>query len=376
MKISCLQENLNRGLAIVQRAVATRTTLPITNNVMLTTENGQLKLSATNLEIAITTWVGADIEEEGSITVPARLLTEFVGSLPPEKTDLTILENRQLELTCARQQGRISGQESDDFPPIPSIGDGNTIEIDPDELRSAIQRVVFAAATDEARPVLTGVHTSIEGDTLTLAAADGFRLAVNNLSLSDPISEKIEAIVPARSYNELVRLLVDQKEPVKITFNPERSQVLFKLESVEMVSQLIQGQFPNFNQLIPETTDSKATIDTNNFLQAMRTASIFARDGNGIVRLSIEPGEDQSTGKVNLTARSEEVGENTGEIDAEIEGTSAQIAFNSRYLTDVLNVIGTGQVVLETTNPSSPGVVRPLGSDTYIHVVMPMFVQW
>ena len=286
MKISCLQENLNRGLAIVQRAVATRTTLPITNNVMLTTENGQLKLSATNLEIAITTWVGADIEEEGSITVPARLLTEFVGSLPPEKTDLTILENRQLELTCARQQGRISGQESDDFPPIPSIGDGNTIEIDPDELRSAIQRVVFAAATDEARPVLTGVHTSIEGDTLTLAAADGFRLAVNNLSLSDPISEKIEAIVPARSYNELVRLLVDQKEPVKITFNPERSQVLFKLESVEMVSQLIQGQFPNFNQLIPETTDSKATIDTNNFLQAMRTASIFARDGNGIVRLS------------------------------------------------------------------------------------------
>lgn len=376
MKISCLQENLNRGLAIVQRAVATRTTLPITNNVMLTTENGQLKLSATNLEIAITTWVGADIEEEGSITVPARLLTEFVGSLPPEKTDLTILENRQLELTCARQQGRISGNESDDFPPIPSIGDGNTIEIDPDELRSAIQRVVFAAATDEARPVLTGVHTSIEGDTLTLAAADGFRLAVNNLSLADPISEKIEAIVPARSYNELVRLLVDQKEPVKITFNPERSQVLFKLESVEMVSQLIQGQFPNFNQLIPETTDSKATIDTNNFLQAMRTASIFARDGNGIVRLSIEPGEDQNTGKVNLTARSEEVGENTGEIDAEIEGSSAQIAFNSRYLTDVLNVIGTGQVVLETTNPSSPGVIRPLGSDTYIHVVMPMFVQW
>jgi len=376
MKISCLQENLNRGLSIVGRAVATRTTLPITNNVMLTTENGQLKLSATNLEIAITTWVGADVEEEGSITVPARLLTEFVGSLPPEKTDLTILENRQLELTCARQQGRISGNESDDFPPIPSIGDGTTIEIDPDELRSAIQRVVFAAATDEARPVLTGVHTSVQDDTLTLAAADGFRLGVNKLNLSDPISDNIEAIVPARSYNELVRLLGDQKEAVQITFNPERSQVLFKLESVEMVSQLIQGQFPNFNQLIPETTDSKATIDTNNFLQAMRTASIFARDGNGIVRLSIEPGEDQSPGKVSLTARSEEVGENTGEIDAEIEGSSAQIAFNSRYLTDVLNVIGTGQVVLETTNPSSPGVIRPLGSDTYTHVVMPMFVQW
>jgi DNA polymerase-3 subunit beta len=376
MKISCLQENLNRGLSIVGRAVATRTTLPITNNVMLTTENGQLKLSATNLEIAITTWVGADIEEEGSITVPARLLTEFVGSLPPDKTNLTILENRQLELTCARQKGRISGSESDNFPPIPSIGDGTTVEIDPDELRSAIQRVVFAAATDEARPVLTGVHTSIEDNTLTLAAADGFRLAVNNLNLSNSVTEKIEAIVPARSYNELVRLLGDQKEPVQITFNPDRSQVLFQLNNAEMVSQLIQGQFPNFNQLIPETTDSKATIDTNNFLQAMRTASIFARDGNGIVRLSIESGEDQAPGKLSLTARSEEVGENTGEIDAQIEGSSTQIAFNSRYLTDVLNVIGTGQVVLETTNPSSPGVVRPLGSDTYIHVVMPMFVQW
>ena len=143
-----------------------------------------------------------------------------------------------------------------------------------------------------------------------------------------------------------------------------------------MVSQLIQGQFPNFNQLIPESTESKATIDTNNFLQAMRTASIFARDGNGIVRISIEPGEDQSPGKLSLTARSEEVGENTGEIDAEIEGISTQIAFNSRYLTDVLNVIGTDQVVLETTNPSSPGVIQPLGSDTYTHVVMPMFVQW
>lgn len=376
MKVSCLQENLNRGLTTVGRAVATRTTLPITNNVMLTTEGGQLKLAATNLEIAITAWIGAQVEEEGSITVPARLLTEFVGSLPPERADMELLENRQLEVRCARQQARLSGNESDDFPPIPTVGDGVTVEIAAEELRTAIQSVVFAAATDEARPVLTGVYTALEGDTLTLAAADGFRLAVNKLALAEAVESTVEAIVPARSFNELVRLLGDQEEPVRITFNAQRSQVLFQLKGIEMVSQLIQGQFPNFQQLIPESRDSRAVIDAAEFLRATRTASIFARDGNGIVRVIVEPGEDGTPGKVQLIARSEEVGENTGEVDAFVEGPDAKIAFNSRYLTDVLNVIGRGQVVLETTNPSSPGVIRPVDSDTYTHVVMPMFVQW
>ncbi len=376
MKVSCLQENLSKGLSTVSRAVSTRTTLPITNNVLIATDEGRLKLSATNLEIAITAWIGAKVEEEGAITVPARLLSEFVGSLPPEKVDMELQENKRLQIDCARQQARLSGQDADDFPPIPRVGQGVTVELNADDLRAAIQRVAFSAATDESRPVLTGVHTSIAGDTLTMAAADGFRLAVNKLALSTPVEEKIEAIIPARSYRELDRLLADHEGAVTVTFNTQRSQVLFQMKNVEMVSQLIQGTFPNYKQLIPERYDTRAVVEAGEFLRVTKTAAIFARDGNGIVRLYLEPSQNEAAGQVKLEARSEEVGENTGKIDAQVDGQAAKIAFNSRYLTDVLNILGKGKVALEISNPSSPGVIRSTESDSYTHVVMPMFVQW
>ncbi|MDO8568254.1 MAG: DNA polymerase III subunit beta, partial [Dehalococcoidales bacterium] len=204
MKLSCLQENLNRGLSIVGRAVATRTTLPITNNVLLATDEGRLKLVATNLEVAISCWIGAKIEEEGSITVPARLLTEFVSSLPNDKIDMALsAKTKVLQLTCARYEARISGMDAKDFPPIPRIEDGITTRVEVDALRQAINQVAFAAATEESRPVLTGVDAQFEGDTLTLAAADGFRLAVRKLTTTDKVKEKTEVIIPARTLGEL-----------------------------------------------------------------------------------------------------------------------------------------------------------------------------
>ncbi len=377
MKLSCLQENLNRGLSIVGRAVATKTTLPITSNILLVTEKSRLKLAATNLEIAISYWLGAKVEEEGAITIPARLLTDFVNSLPNDKIGITLSpKNKVLELKCARFEGRINGVDANEFPPIPSIGEGVMTRIDPEALRLAISQVVFAAATEETRPVLTGIHCEFDGNTLTLAAADGFRLAVHKAPLAEPVTERTEVIIPARALAELHRLIMDQEEPVELTINPNKSQALFRLKDIEMVSQLIQGTFPNYNQLIPEGYTTRAEVSLAEFAKATKTAAIFAREGSAIVRLQITPGEELTPGKLVLSARTEEVGDNMGEVDATVEGEEAKIAFNSKFLSDVLGVIHEERVTVEITSPSSPGVIRPIGVDNYIHVVMPMFVQW
>jgi DNA polymerase-3 subunit beta len=376
MKLSCLQENLSKGLGIVGRAVATRATLPITNNVLIATDESRLKLSATNLEMAISHWIGAKVEEEGAITVPARLLTEFVNSLPAgEKIDMKLV-GKTLELRCARFEARISGVDANDFPPIPKVDEGIKTKVEIAALRQAINQVVFAAATEESRPVLTGVDAQFEDKVVSLAAADGFRLAVYRMPLTTAVKEKAEVIIPSRTLNELNRLIGDDEETVDITVNPNKSQVMFHLKKTQLVSQLVQGTFPKYSQLIPQSFAGRATVTVNEFLRACKMASIFARDGSGIVRLIMTPGGELTPGKITVSSKSEELGEDIGEIDATVEGQESKIAFNGKYLTDVLSVLKEAKVTLETTNPSSPGVIKPVGSDNYIHVVMPMFVQW
>jgi DNA polymerase-3 subunit beta len=377
MKLSCLQENLSRGLGVVGRAVATRTTLPITNNVLLATDQSRLKLVATNLEMAISYWIGAKVEEEGTITVPARLLTEFVNSLPNDKIDIDLSpRTKTLALKCARFEARISGVDAKDFPPIPAINEGINTKVEVEALGQAISQVAFAAASEESRPVLTGVDAQFDNDVLTLAAADGFRLAVYKLPLTNAVMEKVEVIIPARTLTELNRMMADGSEVVDITINPNKSQALFRLKDTELVSQLVQGNFPQYTQLIPQSYNTRVIIDVAEFLRATKTASIFARDGNGIVRLMAASGSELTPGKLTVSARSEEIGDDVGEIDATVEGEETKIAFNGKYLIDVLGVIREPRVALETTNPSSPGVIRPVGMDNYVHVVMPMFVQW
>ena len=375
MKLSCLQENLNKGLSIIGRAVASRTTLPITQNVLITTDQSQLKLAATNLEIAISCWIGAKIENEGSITIPARVLTEFVGSLPSDIISLN-LKHHTLELKCGRYEARINGLDAADFPPIPQVGDDFSTKVKSEDLKLAINQVAFAAATEESRPVLTGVQTEFEGSKLTMAAADGFRLAVHRANLIEPVKDKVAMIIPAKAYHELNRLMGSEDQEIEITLNSQKSQVLFKLKGIEMVSQLIQGNFPNYSQLIPQTYGTKARIDVAEFLRAIKMAAIFARDGSGIARVIIAPGATVEAGKITISARADEIGDNVGEIDALVDGEAAKIAFNARYLADVLSVVKQAQVSLEVSTPSNPGVIRPVGADNYDHVVMPMFVQW
>ncbi len=375
MQIRCLQENLSHGLGIVQRGVATRTTLPITQHVLLATDEGRLKLSATNLEIAISTWVGGEITEEGALTIPARTLIDSVNSLGPQTLEVnTIGDGRAIEVTGDRIKLSINGANANEFPPIPSIGEGVSTRISGSVLRDAIHQVALAAAVEDSRPVLTGVNVELEGSTITLAAADGFRLAVRNAKLLDPVGEKLSVIIPARTLTEVERL-IDGDDPIDIVINTQRSQALFRVKDVELVSQLTQGTFPNYRQLIPQERSTGAVVNLAELRRAARTAAIFAQGGSGIIRLIIDP-ESGESGKLTISARSDELGESTGDIEADVEGPEGKIAFNSRFLSDVLNVIGRERVALEMTTSSSPGVIRPLDDPDYVHVVMPMFVQW
>ena len=380
MRLSCLQENLNRGLTVIGRAVATRTTLPITHNVLMSTDNGRLKLSATNLELAISTWVGGVIEVEGSLTVPARLLTEFVSSLGSESIDLDSENNAKvLEIKCGRFEATISGTDSEEFPPIPSVDQGIRVQVDSQTLKTGINQTVVAAATEESRPVLTGIKLEVNEDQFTLAAADGFRLAVYKGNVERAVDEPISVIIPARTLTEISRFIGDQQELIDVVVSPSGAQALFRLTNVEVVTQLIHGNFPTFAEILEDAMkDTKTTVDVelDKFLSATRSASIFARDSSGIVRMKLSPGEGDNSGQITISSRAEELGENIGEIDGLVTVEESQIAFNSKYLLDVLSAIKTDNVSLTTSGPSRAGVFKATDSDHYMHLVMPMFVQW
>lgn len=383
MKLSVLQENLVKGLSIVGRAVATKGTLTALANVMLSTDQGRLKLSATNLEIGINAWVGAKVEDDGAITVPARLLSDYAGNLPNERIDMElILRTHTLTLACARVKTNMRGADAEEFPLIPVVTDTPTLMIAPDLLKEMIAQVAFAAASDESRPVLAGVLASFDGPagTFTLAAADGFRLSVRTVTLPDMGPEKVDVIVPAKTLHEVARILSTIETAgdgaVEITVTPARNQILFHMNDVDVVSRLIDGQFPNYQQIIPKASKTHTVLDTQGFLRSTRRASVFARDSANVVRLAITPADEASPGKVTISATAAEIGDNEEELDATVEGEAATVAFNARYLADVLNVLDTAQATLDTAGPSSPGVLRPAGADIQsTHVIMPMHVN-
>ena len=372
MNISVMQEHLARGLGIVSRAVSTRATLPVLANVLLKTENSGLKLTATNLEIGINCWVPGKVTEEGEITVPAKLLTDLVASLPNQRIDLVLSQkDRTLKLTCANNRSSIKGIEADEFPVVAAIGDQPATSVDARVLREALGEVVFAAASDESRPILTGVLTKLAGDRMTLAAADNYRIAVRNLTLDRPVNPEITIVVPGRSYAELMRILPDAESPIEITVTPNKSQVLFHVEGIDLVSRLIEGQFPNYEPVIPASHSSRAVIDREAFLAGTRRASIFARDSANIVKIEIGGEEADGTG-IAITAHAADVGDNADTVEATIEGSPTAIAFNARYLIDVLSNLGADEAALELSGPLAPGVIRGIGKDDYVHVIMPV----
>jgi DNA polymerase-3 subunit beta len=374
MKVSCLQENLAKGLGIVGRAVSPRSTLPVLGNVLVATDGGRLKLSATDLEVGITCWIGAKVEEAGATTVPARTFIDLVSALPPGRVDLELIVRTQtLNIRAARSEANIKGIDAQEFPIVALPDeDAQGIPMEPDVLRSAIEHVAFAAATDESRPILTGVLAQFADQELTLAAADGFRLSVRTVTLPDAVSDPFSIIIPANALTELRRVSADQEESIAIHVTPERNQVIFELSDVVLLSQLIDGNFPDYRQIIPRDRHTRTVLDTAPFLKACKMAQIFARDAANISRIQVEPGSELEPGRVRVSATAAETGEDVSEIDASVEGEAIEIAFNVKYLIEVLSVTGAPQVSLDTTTSSSPGVIRPVGDDDFTHVIMPM----
>lgn len=372
MKISVLQENLAHGLNIVARAVSPRSTLPVLANVLVATDEGRLRLSATNLELGITCWVGAKIEEEGSTTVPARVFTDLVSTLPSDKVNMSLnVRTQTLNVQCGASNTDIKCIDSQEFPPMPVPDLSNGIQINVIDMKEMVQQVAFAASTDEARPVLTGVHLTIQENQLTLSAADGFRLSIRRAELSSPVARPVSAIIPARALSELARISADD-EMLTMVLPPGRAQVIFRLKDIELVSQLIEGSYPDLEQVVPHTTTTRSVITTSAFLKACKQAEIFAREGSHIARVNIKPGGEMAPGIVEISGQSEETGSNLTVIDANIDGEPRLIAFNVRFLREVLDVIKTPNVALETNTDTSPGVVRPVGEDNFMHVIMPM----
>ncbi len=373
MKVSVLQENLAQGLNVVSRAVSPRSTYPILANVLISAEDGRLKLSATDRELGITCWIGAKIQEPGATTVPARTLSDLVTTFPSETIDMELAVRTQtLHLKAGRSNAEIKGIDAQEFPPMPEPDKATGVELAAADFKEMIQQVVFAASRDDARPVLTGVLITVEGKTITMAAADGFRLSVRKAQLKTKVDQPMRAIVPARALNEVARIAADDKEPVTMMLPPGRGQVIFSMKNAELRCQLVEGAFPEYQQIIPNGYKTRTIVSTEALLKAAKQSEIFARESSHIARLDIKPGEGKAPGTMEISATSEETGSNDSKVDATVEGNSILIAFNVRFLREVLDVVKSSQVALETTAAAAPGVVRPIGNEDFLHVIMPM----
>jgi DNA polymerase-3 subunit beta len=377
MKVTVLQENLARGLSVVSRAVAPRSTLPVLGNILVATDEGRLRLSATNLELGITCWIGAKILEDGSTTVPARTFADLVSTLSDPQVEMTLnVRTQTLNLRCGASNTDLKCIDAQEFPPMPLVDVSHGLQINVSDLKEMIQQVVFAASTDDARPILTGVLVTVDDDHITMAAADGFRLSVRKSELSSPSPSPIRAVIPARALSELARIAGDGNRTLSMIMPPKRGQVIFRTDDIELVSQLIEGTFPDYEQIIPTRCETRAVLATSAFLKACKQAEIFAREGSHIARVNITPGGELKPGTVEISGQSEETGSNQNMVDANIEGPALLIAFNVRFLREVLDVIKTPNVALETIANTNPGVIRPVGGpdsrEEFLHVIMPM----
>jgi DNA polymerase-3 subunit beta len=374
MKVTVLQENLARGLSIVSRAVSPRSTLPVLSNILIASDEGRLRLSATNLELGITCWIAARIDEEGSTTVPARTFADLVNTLPGDQVQLALdVKTQNLHVKGGASNNDIKCIDAQEFPPLPVPEMDGAVPLNVVDFKEMIQQVAFAASTDEARPVLMGVLMNVEKDNVTMVAADGFRLSVRKAQLSQASAHPLSVIIPARALNELARVATDSEEPIYMVVPKNRGQVLFRVKDVEVVSQLIDGTFPDYQQIIPRNYKSRTLVSTASLLKACKQAEIFAREGSNVARFDIKQsnGEMQPS-EVEISATSEETGKNETIVEATVDGGGVLIAFNVKFLREVLEVIKTPNVALETSAANAPGVIKPVGDDKFLHVIMPM----
>lgn len=385
MKLTVLQENLNKTLVTASRGTAARATLPILGSLLLETEKGHLKISAANLETGINLWVGAKIEEEGAVAIPAKVLTEFVSALPPGKIEIQASETK-LNLQSGGFNAEINGFSATEFPKTDKQKDSEVsfeFEISDVIFNQSVAVSSFAAAADDGRPVLTGVLLQIIRDEISLIATDGFRLSIKKLTeqevkLKSPKNfetEKIDLIIPAKSLQEAVRVLkdksgkLDEEKSLKVKIYGQGKLVGFESEDFEMYTRLIDGGFPNFERIIPKSSATKAFLPFDEFHKAVKVAGVFARESASIVKLTFEDG------RLTVSANTAQIGSNKSVLDLKIEGENNEIAYNCRYLLDLLNNIEAKELVFEMSDPTSPGVFKIADDPNFLHIIMPVRVQ-
>ncbi len=378
MKVIVQQQQLAHGVNVVSRAVTSRSTLPVLSNILIKTDEGRLRLSATNLELGINAWLGAKVSEDGGLTVPSRTFSDLVTNLPNEDVILTVDERTQsLNVKCGALNTDIKGISADEFPPMPTPDDESAIPLNVENFKEMIQRVAFAASTEETRPNLTGVHLSFQGDVLEMAATDGYRISISKAAIGHKPPQNLEALIPARALSELSRIAVNGDETLLMSFPAGRGQVIFHLKDAELVSQLIEGNFPNYTAIIPTSFKTRTVLNTAQLLKACKQTEIIAREGSYIARLDIQP-EAGSTGsgpQMEISATSEQTGSSEVIVDASVDGVPLLISFNIRFLREALEVIKTANVLLETNAANTPGMLRPVGDDSFRHIIMPMNVN-
>jgi DNA polymerase-3 subunit beta len=373
-KLSILQENLAKGLTITSRSVASRAQLPVLSNILLATDKGRLKLSATNLETGINYWLGAKVEKEGALSIPAKVFTEFVTSLPVEKVELEAKENNLL-VSCGSYQAEFNGLAATEFPKIPSLKGKPGLSFIAPNLIDSINQVAFAAAQDEGRPVLTGVFLAIEGKNLNLAATDGYRLSLKKIPSSKGIAQSKELkkglIIPSRTLIELARTIgeSDPEKEIGLTITKASNQAIFSTTDTEIISRLIEGKYPDYQRIIPKKGKTNILLDVSELTRAIRVAAIFAREAANIVRFNIDKKG------LEITANTAQVGRNKVRLEAKVSGPGGKIAFNSRYLLDLLGAISGDQIKLEISGSLNPGVFTLTGDQSYLHIIMPVRVQ-
>lgn len=384
MNVSISHSTFAKGLSIVGRAVSSRATMPVLSNILLEAKNNQLRLSATNREIAINCWMMADINEDGATTIPARLLTEFINSLPPERITMQLIQHTEtLKIKCAGFTSNVKGINAFDFPLIPTytsdppVADtpsvtGPMYTVPVDALSRLINSVIYAASTDDNRPTLTGVEVTMDDGLIQMAATDGYRMAENKVTCAGP-SEKIVIVVPAKNLAEVARICSGANGDATLVVADGRNQILVSVSNasyrVDVVSELIDARFPDYRATIPKSFGTRCIVDTATLGKALKVALLFARDNSNIVQFAILP----SQGSIRLVSTSGESGDSVSDVAAQIEGTGLEISFNARYVADILATVDSAATVFETTVSTRPGLFRPTGEDNQlIAVCMPM----
>ncbi|RKD31369.1 DNA polymerase III subunit beta [Thermohalobacter berrensis] len=362
MKIIVDQKELNRAIGIVQKAVTSKTTLPILNGILLEAKDNTLKLTGTDLELGIESYINCEVIEEGSIVITSKIFGDIIKKLPDLKVELEVDLDNQVHINCGTSKFNLIGQPAEEYPQLPQVNEDVSIKIPKDLLKNMIRQTVFAAAQDEVKPILTGALLEINKNEVTLVALDGYRLALKNVSVE--CEHDVKVVIPSKTLNEVSRIIDDDDSDVNIMFTS--SHVLFNCGDTVIISRLLEGEFINYKDIIRDEYNSRVKVKTKDIQQSIERASLLAREGkNNLVKFNI------SDDKLVINSNSE-IGNVHEEIPIELEGNDIKIAFNSKYMLDALKVIDSEEINMDFVSNVKPCIIRPVEDKSYTYLVLPV----